>query len=535
MEWLEFQSVGRVFRRNADLRNDETAFIFGGVSTSFGEVNRRTNRLSHSLAAAGVRPGDNVGMLSHNRVEFFDLIGLSKSGMVPVPLNWRFTSGELLAVLEDSRPKALLVEEEFVSIIEQLRPQLDFVELFIALEGPHDGWTSYAKLTEDAPDHEPEGWPDGEGVACIVYTSGTTGMPKGVMLGHQQLIVNAGLLVDEAGILKAGDVVLAVMPFFHVGGLWYYAFPAFALGCKTIILSNFDPELVLDAMAQHKVTSTHIVPTMLAALIEMPDAEIRANSLKRVFYAGSPIPPTVLRQALNTLNGCDFIQGFGSTEAAGISFLSVADHRLALSGAEHEKLLLSCGRPFSTTVVRVDTSSMDNLDASAVGAGELYVHSPNVMLGYWQKPELTHEIMADDLLRTGDIGRFDDQGYLYLIDRKNNMIVTGGENVFPFEVEQVLSEYPEVLEVAVFSIPDDHWVEKVVAAVVMRAGATATESALIAATRKHLASYKCPKAVIFLDTLPKSAVGKVQKNELKDMFSAYRSTFQTNLSSVEVP
>ncbi|MGE0000279.1 MAG: class I adenylate-forming enzyme family protein, partial [Ilumatobacteraceae bacterium] len=348
-----------------------------------------------------------------------------------------------------------------------------------------------------------------EDTACIVYTSGTTGEPKGAELSHRALLANTKAVVEQTEIIREGDVVLSVMPLFHVGGMWYYAFPAFALGCKVVILREFRPTEVIETLRREACTAAHFVPTMIAELLKHDDIVAAAESLRVVFYAGSSIPGEVLRTALAMLSGCDLVQGYGSTESAGISFLTAADHRRALTDGH---LLSSCGSPFAHVEVRID-------EPDSSGIGEILVKSPNVMKGYWGKPDRTAAVLRDGWLYTGDLGRLDDEGHLFVVDRKNDMIVSGGENVYPFEVEEALREHPAVGDCAVFGLPDPRWVERVVAAVVVQAGAEVSADDIVGSARTRLAGYKCPKQVIFVDELPKSGAGKVLRKALREKFT----------------
>lgn len=525
MIWANLPSVGDIFRHNAELRGQETAFLWGSQSYSFETVNRRTNRLCNALVDGGLQPGDRCAILALNRPEFFDVIGCTKAGLIPVPLNWRLTAEELFKVLADCRPKAIIVSEDFVSLVEDLRDRLDWTDHFILLGQASKGWLSYEALLAKNSDEEPSLRSEIE-TASITYTSGTTGRSKGAMLSHGGVIRNAASLVEEAGILREGDVVVAVMPFFHVGGFWYYAFTAFALGCKLVILPTFDPATFIATIVEHRANSVHIVPTMLNAIMANERIGEVAPYLRRIFYAGSPIPVPLLRQALTVLPACEFIQGFGSTEGAGISFLSAKDHRAALDGKIPVDVLESCGKPFSLTEIRLELVADPDLSDARIG--EVCIRSPNVMLRYWDAPQLTKETFQDDWLHTGDIGRLDADGYLYLLERKNSMIVTGGENVYPFEVERVIMKLSDVVSVAVFGQPDAHWVEKVIGAVVLKPGSALTPQQIIAATKQELAGYKCPKEIIVVPAIPTNAAGKVQRSELKRLYADSLQPVATN-------
>ena len=465
------------------------------------------NRLNAALTAAGLQPGDRVAVVSRNRPELFEIFGIVKCGFIPVPLNWRLAPDELRVVLRDCRPAATIVEPDFASALDALEPD-EAAPLQLTFATVDDAGT-YDAFVDAGANDEPNVIVDPDDVACIVYTSGTTGAPKGAQLTHRALIDNAKVLVGETDMLRPDDTVLAVMPIFHVGGMWYYAFPAFALGCTTIVLPMFDPEAVLAAIAAHRITAAHLVPTMLGDVLSRDEVATRAGTLRMVFYAGSPIPLAILQRALTTLTDCDFVQGYGSTEAAAITFLDAADHRRAFGDETHQGLLSSCGRAFAATEIRID--ALEGGD----GLGEVLVRSPNIMQGYWGNPEATRTVVVDGWLHTGDVGHFDADGYLHLVDRKSDMIVTGGENVFPYEVEAVLRQHPDVADAAVFGVPDTRWVERVVAAVVPTDPEQASAERILRDVRAQVAGYKCPKELIFVDQLPRSATGKVLRRELR--------------------
>jgi long-chain acyl-CoA synthetase len=505
-------TIGEIYRANAVAHPDKVALVGTSRTLTFSALLERVKRLNAALTAAGLQPGDRVAVVSRNRPELFEIFGIVTCGFVPVPINWRLAPDELGAVLRDCRPAATIIEPDFHVALDALEHD-EAATLHLTFASDDDPGT-YDTFVDSCVDDEPAFVARPDDVACIVYTSGTTGAPKGAQLTHRALIDNARVLVRQTDILRFDDTVLAVMPLFHVGGMWYYAFPAFALGCTTIVLPMFDGELVLAAIAAHRITAAHLVPTMLGDVLSRDEVATRARTLRMVFYAGSPIPLEILQQALTTLTDCDFVQGYGSTESAAITFLDAADHRRAFVDETLQGLLSSCGRAFETTEIRVD--ALEGGD----GLGEILVRSPNIMDGYWGNPEATRTVVVDGWLHTGDVGQFDADGYLHLVDRKSDMIVTGGENVFPYEVETALRHDPDVADAAVFGVPDARWVERVVAAVVPKNPAHASAERILRDLRARLAGYKCPKELIFVDLLPRSATGKVLRRELRRSHSA---------------
>ncbi len=511
---LNFDTIGESYGLNAARHSDKVAFIADGQRMTFDELNKRANQLSTALDGAGLRRGDRVVILSRNRPEHFEVFGIVKSGLIPVPLNWRLTKDEIRATLQDCQPAAVIGEEDLCDSLDGFRLEGGARPLRLTFGPGPDSFDSYADFVDAGVDVEPAVIVSPDDIACLVYTSGTTGAPRGVQHTHRALLDNARVLVRETGYLRPGDVVLAVMPLFHVGGMWYYAFPAFALGCTTVVLPAFEPTDVLRAIAEHHITAAHLVPTMLAAILSCDGVAAATRTLRLVFYAGSSIPLEVLQSALTTFSSCDFVQGYGSTEAAAISYLGAVDHRRASADPGHASLLSSCGRAFEATEIRIDGLEGGN------GLGEIVVRSPNIMHGYWGNGEATAEAIEEGWLHTGDVGRFDAQGYLYLVDRKKDMIVTGGENVFPSEVEAALRRHPAVADAAVFAVPDPHWVERVVAAVVPSDAGSASVERILQDVRGWLAGYKCPKEIFFVERLPVAATGKVLRKELRRQFGS---------------
>jgi len=513
------RTLGDVISGHAAERPDKVAFeTLDGHAVTFGDFDRRVNRLTHALQALGLKYGDRVAILSRNRPEYVEVFGTSRSGLITVPLNWRLTAPELTRLIQHSQPRALFVDASHRELVESLRSQLPSVEHFVLMGQSHEGWSSYEDLVSSGTEAAPATGAAPHDVLCLIYTSGTTGAPKGVAVTHAAALGNGRMAASEMLGMTAQDHTMAVMPLFHAGGMWYHLFPSYATGCTTLILSEFEPGTVLRELQARRITNVHLVPTMIGALLAHPEAALAdLRHVRLLFYAASSMPPDLLRRAMLAFPACGFAQAYGSTEGGVITVLGPADHRRARD-PEGERLLLSCGRPFSGHDVRV----VDHLDqVVAQGAvGEIEVRSPDLMQGYWLNDEATSAVLRDGWLKTGDLGYFDGEGYLYIVDRKNDMVVTGGENVYPNEVEGHLFADPDVLEAAVFGIPDPRWVEKVVAAVVLRPGAKADPEALIERLRLRLAHYKCPKAIFFTSSLPKSAVGKVLRKELRKQYGA---------------
>jgi len=508
------RTLGDVLRGNAQALAGKTAFeTVDGRNVTFNAFNERVNRLCDAVAAQGVRKGSRVAILSKNRPEYLEIYGLAKAGVIVVPLNWRLAPREIAKLIKHSEPELLVVDEGHLPLIEQIQSELPSVKTYVSLGRTPEGWKDYESFLAAGSAEEPTAGVQPEDVLCLIYTSGTTGEPKGVAVTHAGALGNCRTAASEMLEMVPEDHTLAVMPLFHAGGMWYHLFPSFATGCTTLLLSEFEPGAVLREMEARHITNVHLVPTMIGALLAHPAAS--STDLSRVrllFYAASSMPADLLRRAMLAFPKCGFAQAYGSTEAGVVTVLGPDAHRRAQK-PEGEHLLASCGRPFTGHEVRLVDDSTGVVKNGSVG--EIEVRSPDLMKGYWLNDEATRKVLNDGWLKTGDLGYFDSEGFLYIIDRKNDMVVTGGENVFPTEVEGYLFRDPDVLEAAVFGVPDPQWVERVVAAVVLRPGSSVTQEELIARLRGQLAAYKCPKTIYFMPSLPKSAVGKVLRKELR--------------------
>ena len=511
MDWASLPVFGDAVSAAAAAFPDKPALVSEGHSLTFKDINVRMNRLANGLAALGVQPGERIAVLARNRPEAFEVYGASKAGLIVLPLNWRLARDELLHPLTDGEPTVILAAPEFADLIDAMRPQLPFVRFCIRFGSSSSGWIGYEDLLTESSPAETIVQVTSSDPLCLMYTSGTTGKPKGAVLTHGGLMRNCRAAADWMLGLRSSDVALAAMPFFHVGGMWYHLYPAYVSGCTTILASEFSPANILVLMERHGVSYSHFVPTMIGALVNHPNvAKTDLSKLRMVYYAASSMPVELLRQAMAIFPHCEFMQGYGSTEAGMVTALTAEDHRQAAASDDRKALLSSCGRPLYCEV--------DILDADSTGIGEIAVRSDRTMAGYWRNPTATNAVMNGGWLRTGDLGTLDKNGYLTIADRKHDMIVSGGENIYPREVEDALLQDPCVLEAAVFGLPDPHWVEKVAAAVVLRPGHSSTPDEMRDLVRSRLAGYKCPKQIFVCDDLPKSGAGKVLKKQLRQIY-----------------
>ncbi|WP_234193642.1 acyl-CoA synthetase [Pseudacidovorax sp. NFM-22] len=498
----------------------ETAAICGDERRSWAELAGRIERLAGALAALGVVPGDRVGMMALNSVRYLEYFyGCWWAGAVVNPVNIRWNPHEVAYSLDDCDTRVLIVDDAFAPLVPQLRQLSRSLRtvIFCGRGTPPAGALDYeALLAEAAPrDDLRRGGGD---LAAVMYTGGTTGRPKGVMLGHDNLYINA--LSNASGVPRVGvKVGLVVSPMFHVAGCGLSLLMAQRL-VPQVIVPAFDEVAIMAAVQAHRANEIFLVPTMIKRLIEHPRfADFDLSSLKLMLYGAAPIDATLLAQAMAALPGADFAQAYGMTELAPtVVTLGPEEHR---PGPQRERLLRAAGRPVPIAEVRIVDGEGRELPPGEVG--EITARGPMVMQGYWNKPAETAAALRDGWMHTGDMGRLDADGYLFVVDRLKDMIVSGGENVYSAEVENAIAQLPQVSMCAVIGVPDERWGERVHAVLVLREGQSLDEAEVIAHCRAHIAGYKCPRSVEFRAALPLSAAGKLQKFELRAPFWAGRS------------
>jgi long-chain acyl-CoA synthetase len=492
--------IARVFGAE---RPDAVALIAGDRVLTFGELDARSNRLAQALRAAGVGVGDRVAFIEKNGLEFFEVVcALSKLGAIVVPVNWRLAVPEIRHIVEDAGARVVIVGAEFFTAAEDLDARV------VAI-GDHPRWPRYDDWLTAYPAEDPCVTTGPDDVAFLMYTSGTTGAPKGVMLTNDNYFCKATGIAEKWR-FDGDSVNLAVMPMFHMAGSGW-ALVGLCEGASTVVLRDVDPAAILDAIARHGITNMLLVPVVIQRLLATPGVESTDfSALRAIVYGASPITDDVLVKALERFH-CDLLQVYGMTETTG-SITQLDEH--------DPEMLRSCGKPFPWVEVRVvDPSSPTGRDVATGTVGEVWTRSRQNMRGYWNNPSATAETLtADGWLKTGDAGYLDGEGYLFLHDRVKDMIVSGGENVYPIEIENVLMTHPEVADVAVIGVPDATWGEAVTAIVVPADGSSPTEADLIAYARDRLAGYKLPKSVAFADTLPRNPSGKLLKRALREPY-----------------
>ncbi len=501
-------------RRTAMLRRNDVAFIDAAGQRTWGELLERVQRCAGALQGLGLGDGDTVAVLMHNNMAYGELnYAVAWAGAVIVPLNTRLAAPELVFQLNDAGCKAIVVDDSFVPMLDELKSGSDTLQhvVYVGKAEPPEGAHAYESIV-DAAEPVPDADRSYEDLMSIFYTGGTTGRSKGVMLSHSNVVSNSlnGLSALQ---YVPSDVYLHVAPMFHLADAGT-TFSVTMGGARHAFIPGFEPEATLKAIQDFKVTHVILVPTMINMVINHPAVtQYDLSSLKMVTYGASPIPEAVLQKALDLLP-CDFIQGYGMTESAQlVTILPKEDHQHP-AGSKESVRLKSCGQPVVNTEVQIVDENDQPLPTGQVG--EVCFRGPNVMQGYLNMPEVTEETLKGGWMHSGDVGYMDDDGYLYLVDRAKDMIISGGENIYSTEVEAAIYTHPAVLEAAVIGIPHAEWGEAVHAVVVLKPGQDVSVNDLIAHCKSQIAGYKTPKSITFeTDPLPKSGAGKILKRDLR--------------------
>ena len=492
---------------HAAARGDHVAVEFEGRRLTYAELDRRSDQVAGFLQQAGVKPGDRVAWLGRASEAWYEVFfGTAKARACFAPINSRLAPPEIAFILGDSGADLFFVSPEFFACAEAVVAQVDRPIRLIGVGGERAGFESYAALREAAPAPELTR-PSPSDDVLQLYTSGTTGLPKGVRLTHGAYAAFLELRHQVPGFAYAAeDTVLILMPLFHVAGT-NISFSGLAAGARLVLMAEFDPAAVLRAIAAEGVNHAFMAPVMINVLLQTPQiADTDFSSMKTVCYGASPISEAVLKAATERF-GCGFIQFYGMTETCGAG--------TTLAPEEHRgELFRSCGRAWPTLEVRVADEAGNALPAGQIG--EIEIRGPILMAGYWNRPEATAEtIRPDGWLRTGDAGYMDEGGFFFVHDRVKDMIVTGGENVYPAEVENAILGCPGVADAAVIGVPDERWGEAVKAVVVPSPGQEPDPTAIIAWARQRIAGFKAPKSVDFIEALPRNPSGKVLRRELR--------------------
>jgi acyl-CoA synthetase (AMP-forming)/AMP-acid ligase II len=502
------------WERNAP---DREAVRYGQQSWTWAQVADRIRRNAAAQLVEGLRPGDRVAYLDKNHPAALETaLACAIVGTANAVVNFRLAPDEIRYIINDAEAQVVFVGTEFLPVLQKLRDELPTVRRVVVVGGEQDEYEDW--LAAQEPIGPVEALPPD---TCFLqlYTSGTTGFPKGAMLTNTSLTAHAESVADITE-LGGESVAMVPMPLFHVGGS-AWALVAMYHGAKTVVVREIAPVALLDEIVEQRVSHAFLVPAVFGFLLQVPDvAERDYSAVRALIYGASPMPLPLLRRSLEAF-GTDFFQVYGMTEASGgVVVLGAEEHR----DRANEHRLTSAGKAVSG----VELAIVDPVSGEHLGPdqrGEVWVRSAQLMSGYWHKPEADAATLTPDgWLRSGDAGYLDADGYLYIADRIKDMIISGGENVYPAEIERVLAEYPDVAEVAVIGVPDEKWGEVGMAVVVAAPGTSVDPDALLAHCREHLASFKCPRSVSVVGELPRNATGKVLKRELRAPFWAGRET-----------
>ena len=502
---------------------DKVGVVDGEKEFTYGQIGERVDGLARFFQARGLQPGDRIAILEENSHAFLETYyAAAGMGVILNPLNYRLSAGEVAFILRDSGARWLVAGSQFAEVVNGVlnedtplegivwigEPPRDIANLesheFNQVIDTHAGSFEAASVKEDD-------------VAHLYYTSGTTGRPKGVMLTHRNVCLHALGTIAELK-LSDTDTWGHIAPMFHLADAWA-TFALTWVGARHVMVGQFEPESVMTTIQSQGITLSNLIPTMLNLMIKHPRvSDFDFSSLRVILSGGAPIAPEVVRSITETF-GCDYVQTYGMTETSPyLTFSLLKEHLADLSPEEQFKYKSKTGRPFMGVDLKVVDENKSPVAADEQQVGEIWVRGDTITPGYWNLPDETRKAFDEGWLRTGDLANVDAEGYVNIVDRKKDMIVTGGENVYSTEVENVLYMNPKVLEAAVFGVPDDKWGEAVTAAVVLKENETATEDEIIDFCKQHQASFKAPKSILFIDEIPKTGSGKIYKKALRDPY-----------------
>ena len=510
-------------KKALELYPDRVGVVDGDRSFTYAQIGDRAKGLARFLQDQAIQPGDRISILEVNSYAFLETYYAAAGiGAILNPLNYRLAAREVAYILNDSGIRWLVAASRFAELVEGVLAEDTPLKGVIWIGDPPEASTDVLHFnyddTVETPAEAFEPISVGENdVAHLYYTSGTTGRPKGVMLTHKNVCLHALGTIAELKLVDS-DVWGHIAPMFHLADAWA-TFALTWVGGRHAMVGQFEPESVMATIEQQRVTLSNMIPTMLNLMIKHPKmSDYDYSSLRVILSGGAPIAPQVVKSITEAF-GCDYIQTYGMTETSPyLTFSILKQHLLDLPADEQLKYKSKTGRPFIGVDLKVVDESGTPVEADDQHVGEIWVRGDTVTPGYWNLPEETARAFSDGWLRTGDLAVIDAEGYVNIVDRRKDMIVTGGENVYSTEVENVLYMHPKVLEAAVFGIPDEKWGEAVTAAVVLKENETATEEDIIQFCRQYQAAYKTPKTIVFLDELPKTGSGKITKKALRDPY-----------------
>jgi long-chain acyl-CoA synthetase len=512
----DLDCLGEMIARNARVYPRQEGFIFEGNRLNWGQVNDRVNRLANAIRRLGIKPKDHLALLGKNSHRYLEsFFAATKTGIIAIKMNYRYSGKELAYILNDCQARGIIFDGEYAECVRSFSPSVPSLKFFICTDRRVEGALEYERLLETAPATEPERTIQGDDLAMIQYTSGTTGKSKGAMMTHrgQILLANNGALG-----LSRGRMMMA-MPLFSAAATGRTLSNVY-LGNTIVILKDFEPRTFVETIEKERINLTGFVPSMFYILMEkVPDIKnYDFSSLRRIIYGAAPMTVSQLLVALEIFKGSEFEGGYGLTETGPYGCrLLPEDHRV--EGSEEEvRRLGSVGRMGINGRLKIVDQNREILSPGQVG--EIAILCDSNMVGYWNKPEETKEALKNGWVYTGDMGEMDEEGFVFIRDRKKDMIISGGFNIFPKEIEDVLMTHPAVMESAVIGIPDEKWGEAVLALVILKQGKKTTEQELIEFCRSQVASFKKPKRIEFVQDFPRTPLSKIKKNELRERYWA---------------
>ena len=516
---LETKTLADIPAIHADLQPEKPALTCGTRTLSYAQFAQSANRFANAFQQIGLAPADRVAHLDLNSDYFFTLFfGCAQSNTVMTGINWRLAAPEIEYILNDSQAKVLFIGEPFFPLVESILPKLTHLKTIITLSGNHRQWQSIEQWQTQFESKRPDIRIQPDDIVIQLYTSGTTGHPKGVELSHQVFFAFIQPLYDLRDNAElnwtqwyADDISLIAMPCFHIGGAGWGTLGLIS-GATNIVLKEFNPPDILSMITQHRINKLFLVPAAIQFILQLPQAATTDfSSLDYLIYGASPIPLPLLQQAIEVFQ-CEFVQVYGMTETTGTAtHLPPQDH--SVSGNQR---MQSAGKPMPGVEIKIIDQQQRPVAIGSIG--EIAIRSPANMHGYWRLPEATAQTLVDGWILTGDAGYQDQDGYLYIQDRVKDMIVSGGENIYPAEIESILYGHPDILEVAIIGVPDERWGEAVKAIVVLKPGHWADAESILAFCEDKIARYKRPKSVEFLTALPRNSSGKILKKDLRQKY-----------------
>jgi acyl-CoA synthetase (AMP-forming)/AMP-acid ligase II len=504
-------NIGFTLTRNSRKYKDKLALIFKEKRITYKELNTRVNMVANALMALGVKKGMKVALIFNNSNEFVESIYATfKIGGVVIPINTRLTSQEMFTLIDHSDSSTLIFDNSLLEKVELIRQQSPKIDHYVIINDKTiPGFLHYESLLQNASSREPEGVRVEENdEACIIYTAGTTGRPKGVVLTHRNFLW-LSINYCIGGMTSFEDISMYIFPLFHVGGIGTFISHIF-IGATALLKERYDPLDCLQTIQKEGINRWSAIPTIYGEIVNLPDLHrYNLNSITKLSSGAAPMPMEVKKRLAYLFPNAGILDGYGQTESAGaITQLSAKDALRKQS---------SVGFPYPTNEIRVVNNNDKDVPIGEVG--ELVYEGPSRMSHYYKDPEATQEAMRGGWMHSGDLVKVDEEGYIYLIDRKKDMIVTGGENVYSREVEDTIIKLPQVAEVCIIGLPDPKWGEAVTAVIVVKSGSHLSEEEVIKFCKDQIASYKSPKKVIFAEALPKNSVGKILKREMKEFYT----------------